>query len=99
MIKVNHFSLVAVHGIKGHPYNTWTHPNGEKWLEDYLPKDLPNTRIMTFGYNSQIFTSSKGHVNDFAEQLLQHLTSIRRSTGNLVRQFTHCFLLSLSQVY
>jgi hypothetical protein len=72
-------SLVAVHGIKGHPYKTWTHPNGEKWLEDYLPKDMPNTRIMTFGYNSRVFTSSKGYVTDYAEQLLQHLISVRRS--------------------
>jgi hypothetical protein len=78
-------SLVAVHGIKGHPYYTWTHPNGEKWLESYLPKDFPNTRILTFGYNDQVFTSSKGYVTDVAEQLLQHLTSLRRSRDNNVR--------------
>ncbi|PMD13242.1 hypothetical protein NA56DRAFT_694968 [Hyaloscypha hepaticicola] len=81
----SNFDLLAVHGIKGHPYDTWTHPNGEKWLENYLPKDLPNTRIMTFGYNAQVFTSSKGHITDFAEQLLQHFTSIRRSTQSLDR--------------
>ncbi|KAH8600715.1 hypothetical protein B0O99DRAFT_287380 [Bisporella sp. PMI_857] len=79
------FDLLAIHGINGHPYHTWTHPNGAKWLEDYLPEDMPNARIMTFGYNSQIFTSSKGFVTDFAEQLLQHLMSIRRSTDSTNR--------------
>ncbi|KUJ12820.1 uncharacterized protein LY89DRAFT_622819, partial [Mollisia scopiformis] len=71
--------LVAVHGIKGHPHRTWTHPNGEKWLEDYLPKDFPNTRILTFGYNAQVFTSSRGCIIDYAEQLLQNLASVRAS--------------------
>jgi LPS sulfotransferase NodH len=81
------FSLVAVHGINGHPYHTFTHPTGAKWVQEYLPKDMPNTRIMTFGYHAQVFTSSKGLVVDFAEQLLQHLTSVRRSTNTTVGWF------------
>lgn len=78
------FDLVAIHGINGHPFKTWTHQNGDNWLE-YLFSDLADTRIMTFGYNAQVFTSSKGCVSDFAEQLLQHLTSIRRSTDSIER--------------
>jgi len=83
-VNANGSSLVAIHGIKGHPHKTWTHPNGEKWLEDYLPKDFPNARIMTFGYNAQVFTSSKGGMTDFAEQLLQYLASVRRSADTIV---------------
>lgn len=47
-------SLVAVHGLNGDAFETWTHKESKvMWLRDLLPEELPNVRIMTYGYNSK----------------------------------------------
>src|SRR5438034_11849508 len=33
--------IVAIHGINGHAYKTWTHENGAFWLQDFLPEQIP----------------------------------------------------------
>lgn len=75
-------SIVAVHGLGGHPYKTWT--EGQKlWLRDFIPKDLPRARILTFGYNAGLaFTKSTSTIRDFAVQLLESLRQLRRRTAN-----------------
>lgn len=48
-------SLVAVHGLGGHPIQTWTDPKTKKcWLKDeeFLPRDVPSARVLSFGYNA-----------------------------------------------
>ena len=50
-------SIVAVHGLGGHPYDTWTHDNGIMWLRDLLPLDMSDARIMTWGYGSEAQTA------------------------------------------
>lgn len=50
--------VVAVHGLQGDLYQTWTHENRTLWLQSILPDKIPYTRIMTFGYNSTIAFSS-----------------------------------------
>jgi len=48
------------------------------WLRDLLPKDLPNTRIMTYGYNSNLFEdASIGRIRDFAKGLLNDVDGYR----------------------
>jgi hypothetical protein len=33
--------------------STWTNSETKKcWPKDFLPKDIPEARIMTFGYNA-----------------------------------------------
>jgi hypothetical protein len=41
--------VVAVHGLQGDAYETWTHENGTMWLESIAPDKIPFDRIMTFG--------------------------------------------------
>jgi hypothetical protein len=52
------YSIVAVHGIGGNSFSTWT-DGSSLWLRDFLPdsEHFKNTRVMTFGYESSIFTS------------------------------------------
>ncbi|KAH0558568.1 hypothetical protein GP486_004775 [Trichoglossum hirsutum] len=72
--------IVAVHGIDGHPFTTWTHQDGVCWIRDFLPDHLPGARIFTFGYESKVaFTLSTGGLGDFARSLLVTLTGIRKS--------------------
>ena len=71
-------SIVAVHGLGGHPYKTWT--EGQKlWLRDFLPKTVPEARVFTFGYNSSIaFGGTASRIDDFARTLLERLLQKRR---------------------
>lgn len=72
-------SLVAIHGLAGDPFATWTHVNGQPmWLRDLLPQVLPNVRIMTYGYNASLrnFTANQ-NVRSIAANLLAELVDIR----------------------
>lgn len=74
--------VVAIHGLNGHYRRTWTASNGANWLEteEFLPSQLPNARIMSYGYNSTVqFSKSEADSGIFAEQLLESLMSNRRT--------------------
>jgi pimeloyl-ACP methyl ester carboxylesterase len=47
-------SIVLVHGLTGNRDKTWTHSNGTFWSQHLLPEDIPNARIMTFGYDADV---------------------------------------------
>ncbi len=72
-------SVVAVHGLKGDPKDTWTnHTTNAFWLKDFLPFDVPNVRIMTFGYNaSAAFGNTTADIMDHAKGLLTCLVDKR----------------------
>jgi hypothetical protein len=70
--------IVAIHGLNGHCCQTWTTPisDGQEvnWLKDLLPKQIPNARIMSFGYNSAVqLSKSAANISFFADQLLEDL--------------------------
>ena len=46
------FSIVAIHGLDGHPIKSWTAANGTLWLRDLLPEKIPRARILTYGYDA-----------------------------------------------
>lgn len=63
--------IIAVHGLNGDAFTTWTHPNGNMWIRDLLPGLLPGCRVYTYGYPSQLFFNpSFSRVRDFAKDLL-----------------------------
>jgi hypothetical protein len=71
--------IVALHGITGDAYDTWTHENGKFWLQDFLPKELPGARIFSFGYPAEVFCSlGTGDLDSFARSLLEDLKRERR---------------------
>jgi hypothetical protein len=88
--------IVLVHGLSGDPRKTWTTPeSGIYWPRDLLPGDIPNTRILSCGYDSSLsrFTSEKS-VSAAAESLLEELTE-QRASGQQVNVsyspiFTSC---------
>jgi hypothetical protein len=48
-------SIVAVQGLGADPYWTWVSKDNNQetiWLRDFLPLDIPNARITSWGYNS-----------------------------------------------
>ena len=73
--------------MNGHGYASWNRLDpghdggGSMWLRDDLPAELPDARIMTFGYNSALLGSraSVSEIKDFARDLLQRLVDNRGS--------------------
>ena len=78
------YSIVAVHGLGGDSYATWT-TGDTLWLRDLLPSLFDNPRILTFGYDARAFLSpsdrsrSTGRAFTFAESLLSDLDDWRVS--------------------
>lgn len=79
--------VIAVHGLDGHRESTWACSEGAKqgsqpdplWLRDFLPQDLPGSRIFTYGYNSQVLASrSVSWINDYALKLLNDLHTLTK---------------------
>jgi hypothetical protein len=76
--------IIAIHGLNGHYNKTWQSktPFGDdvNWLRDFLPQQMPNARIMSYGYNSTVlFSKSVADIGTFAGQLLEDLRSHRRA--------------------
>ena len=80
-------SLVFVHGLGGHRYNTWS-KNGVFWPRDLLTRDVQNVRIITFGYDSYVVKLlgqvSRNQIHDHAQTLIADLRRCRKK-GDEVR--------------
>ncbi|KAL1613846.1 hypothetical protein SLS54_010252 [Diplodia seriata] len=51
--------IIAVSGLNGHAYGSFKQRGGPfMWLRDGLPKDLPNTQVFVYGYDTQLHGSS-----------------------------------------
>ena len=74
-------SLVFVHGLGGQRYDTWS-KNGVFWPKDLLSRDVPNVRIITFGYDSGIVRFfgrvSQNQIHDHAKTLIGDLWRCRK---------------------
>jgi protein SERAC1 len=108
--------VVAIHGLNGHYEKTWTEttsPRKINWLQDLLPEQLPNARIMSYSYNSAVaFSKAAAGVKTFAEQLLEDLMAWRltlyeqerpiificHSLGGIVFKQV-CVILALTALY
>lgn len=76
--------IVFVHGLNGHPKETWTSKDtGVFWPVDLLPKflDSEGARILSYGYNANVaaFTDgvSKDKIHNHAETLASTLAANR----------------------
>ena len=66
--------VIAIHGLGGSLYKTWTHENGKLWLRDFLPADVPSARVFSFGYNSNVaFSRETGTLRGYARSLLESI--------------------------
>jgi protein SERAC1 len=78
------FSIIAIHGLDGHPQKSWTAPNGTLWLRDLLPEKLPQARILTYGYDA--YTRGREQLADesvyaLAQKLLTDIATERHESN------------------
>ncbi|KAF4331587.1 kinesin light chain [Fusarium beomiforme] len=81
-------SIVALHGLNGHREKTWTAGNGVHWLRDLLPGDLPQARILCWGYDANTHSSDRvswQYLYDHATSLVSDLCSKRQITDSVDR--------------
>lgn len=71
---------MLVHGLDGDPIRTWQdEKSGKVWPRDLLPEELPQTRVMSFAYNGDMFRNqSAATIRDNARSLLNYLKLERR---------------------
>ncbi|KAH6649379.1 hypothetical protein F5144DRAFT_634706 [Chaetomium tenue] len=81
--------IVAVHGLNGDSYSTWTHQNGSLWLRDFLPGSLPGCRVFTYGYPSQVFGRSIAEVKGYARRLLGEIRDIQDVSREVALAIAH----------
>jgi hypothetical protein len=67
--------IVAIHGINGDAYDTWTDEKTKYfWLRDSLPKEFPGARVFTYGYPADVlFSLEQGDFDSWARGLLVDL--------------------------
>lgn len=77
-------SIVAVHGLNGHPLKTWTtHETKRFWLgdSDLLPSNIKRARILTYGYNASVAAllgkTSSDRIMQHAQTLIAELVADR----------------------
>ncbi|CCA74747.1 hypothetical protein PIIN_08705, partial [Serendipita indica DSM 11827] len=73
--------IVAIHGLQGHREKTWTTDDQIYWLRDLLPSDLPNVRILSYGYDADTRSHecvSTQTISRHADGLANALARIRK---------------------
>ncbi|KAK3639588.1 hypothetical protein LTR56_012373 [Elasticomyces elasticus] len=84
--------VVAVTGLAGHALGSFRSADGTfVWLRDVLPSDVPEARVLTYGYDTALVKNqSKESLYHFASAFLDRLDSFRRATSTQRRPV--CFL-------
>jgi len=87
--------IVFVHGLNGHPHDSWTSKSTNCfWPVDLLPDILAplRPRILTYGYNANVtaFTdgASRDSIVSHAETLASNLAANRNVSS--FRLYLHC---------
>ncbi|CAN9148983.1 unnamed protein product [Alternaria alternata] len=81
--------IVAVHGLNGHCEKTWTAGNSidsVNWLRDLLPHDLPNARILSWGYDANTHSGSRALIHSDAARrgALEEHRAVKLSTYGIL---------------
>jgi hypothetical protein len=78
--------IIAIHGLGGTAFATWTHDNGSLWIRDFVYKEFPGVSVYTFGYDSGFaFSTGSGTLRDFARALLESI-KLERTTQKVPSQ-------------
>lgn len=70
--------IIAITGLAGHAFGSWSTANQRMWLRDFLPRDLPQARVLLYGYDSHIVNSqSRSILADFSSNFIAKFNAMR----------------------
>ena len=83
--------IVFVHGLTGNAYDTWLHKDTMvHWPRDLVKQDIPDVRILSFGYDADIVNfwnpSSNSRLSNHAENMVGDLVRKRERTETETRK-------------
>src|ERR1700733_105246 len=79
-------NIVAVTGLAGHAFGSWSSSPQHMWLRDFLPEDIPNVAIYTYGYYSRLqHALSRNIISDHARRFVDRLAYLRSTTAESPR--------------
>jgi hypothetical protein len=70
-----------VTGLAGHAFGSWRNRKSHRmWLQEFLPQDVKNIRIMSYGYNTNLIgDTADDRILDYRRELIQQLENARSS--------------------
>ncbi|KAK3941484.1 hypothetical protein QBC46DRAFT_430783 [Diplogelasinospora grovesii] len=75
--------IVAVPGLGSHAIGSWKWPGSNAvWLRDFLPRDVPDIRVLVYGYDTSLLGSmSKDSIEHLGIRFLESLKAFREGTS------------------
>ena len=75
--------VIAVPGLGSHALGSFRSSDSHHvWLRDFLPRDVPNIRMLLYGYDTKLLrSSSKSSIRDLSRSFLESMRSFRMGTG------------------
>lgn len=88
-------SIVFIHGLTGGRESTWTAKGAATcWPELLLPNDLPEARIILYGYDADVVNfwsmASQNTVGDHGQKFVTSLANLRDSTDTVGSRVFAC---------
>jgi hypothetical protein len=74
--------VIAVTGFAGHAFGSWRNcETHQMWLKDFLPQDIQNIRIMSYGYDSSLVGQGEAgdRLLDYQRLFIQDIENARSS--------------------
>jgi hypothetical protein len=65
--------------MDAHAYGSWInkHDANTMWLKDFLAEDMPNCRIMTYGYQSKLLTNHMNMLTEYGREFFAEIAKVR----------------------
>jgi predicted alpha/beta-fold hydrolase len=79
--------IIAVHGLGGSSYRSWINTTSHTlWLRDFLQKDFPNARIMSYGYGIDMAVHNRNlDLHLLASDMLDNIIYAQEGMGEDIR--------------
>ena len=77
--------IIAVHGLRGSPVRSWIDSSSQSmWLREMLQVDVPNARVMSYGYRTEeVLRGNDFALDRLADDLVENIMDARAINQNI----------------